>query len=221
MNGFTLLLARDLRLAWRRPADAAVALAFFIVAACLFPFGVGADQQLLTRIAPGVLWAVALLATLLPLERLFLADAEDGALDRLALGPHGLATLVLAKAAAQWLIVALPLLLAAPLVALLLNMDGRGFGAMLAALALGTPTLVLIGTVAAALATGARRGGVLLALLALPLELPVLIFGAGAIDAALAGLPFVSHLQVLGGLLLGSLVIAPFAGAAALKLALE
>lgn len=221
MNGFALLLARDLRLAWRRPADAAVALAFFIVAACLFPFGVGADQQVLTRIAPGVLWAVALLAALLPLERLFLADAEDGALDRLALAPHGLPTLVLAKAAAQWLIVALPLLLAAPLVALLLNMDGRGFGALLAALILGTPTLVLIGTVAAALATGARRGGVLLALLALPLELPVLIFGAGAIDAALAGLPFVSHLQVLAGLLLGSLVIAPFAGATALKLALE
>ena len=221
MSGFSLLLARDLRLALRRPADAGVALAFFVVAACLFPFGVGADPQILARIAPGVLWAVALLATLLPLERLFLADAEDGALDRLALSTHGLMSLVLAKAAAHWLTAGVPLLLVAPLVALLLYMDFAGLTALLAALALGTPTLVLIGTVAAALATGARRGGLLLPLVALPLQMPVLIFGAGAVDAALAGAAYAAHLQVLAGLLLGSLVLTPIAGAAALKLALE
>lgn len=221
MSGFTLLLARDLRLALRRPADAAVAVAFFVVAACLFPFGVGSESQLLARIAPGVLWAVALLASLLPLERLFLAEAEDGALDRLALSPHGLMSLVLAKACAQWLVVGLPLLIASPLVALLLNMDADGYGALLAALLLGTPTLVLIGTVAAALSTGARRGGLLLALLALPLDLPVLIFGASAVQAALVGDPVGAYLQVLAGLLLGALVLTPIAGAAALKLALE
>jgi heme exporter protein B len=221
MNGFSLLLARDLRLALRRPGDAAVAVAFFVVAACLFPFGVGAESQLLARIAPGVLWAVALLASLLPLERLFLAEAEDGALDRLALSPHGLMSLVLAKACAQWLVVGLPLLIASPLVALLLNMDAGGYVALLAALLLGTPTLVLIGTVAAALSTGARRGGVLLALLALPLDLPVLIFGASAVQAALVGDPIAAYLQVLAGLLLGALVLTPIAGAAALKLALE
>ncbi|HEY4135507.1 MAG TPA: heme exporter protein CcmB [Alphaproteobacteria bacterium] len=221
MGGFALILARDLRLALRRPTDGAVAVAFFVIAACLFPFGVGADPQVLTRIAPGVLWATALLATLLPLERLFLADAEDGALDRLALAPNGLASLVLAKAAAHWLSVGLPLLAASPVVALLLNMNAAGYGALLAALLLGTPTLVLIGAVAAALVTGARRGGVLLALLALPLQLPVLIFGVGAVEAALVGDPVGAYLQVLAGLLLGALVVTPIAGAAALKLALE
>jgi heme exporter protein B len=221
MNGFALLLARDLRLALRRPGDAGMAVAFFVVAACLFPFGVGAESPLLARIAPGVLWAVALLASLLPLERLFLAEAEDGALDRLALSPHGLMSLVLAKACAQGLIVGLPLLIASPLVALLLNMDAGGYGALLAALLLGVPTLVLVGTVAAALSTGARRGGMLLALIALPLDLPVLIFGAAAVQAALVGDPVAAYLQVLAGLLLGALVLTPIAGAAALKLALE
>jgi heme exporter protein B len=225
VTGFSLLLARDLRLALRRPADGAVAIAFFVIAACLFPFGVGADPRVLARIAPGVLWVTALLATLLPLERLFLADLEDGALDRLALAPPGpfggLTSLVLAKAAAHWVSVGLPLLAASPVVALLLNMSAAGYGALLAALLLGTPTLVLIGAVAAALATGARRGGALLALLALPLQVPVLIFGVGAVEAALAGDPLTAHLQVLAGLLLGAVILAPVAGAAALRLALE
>jgi heme exporter protein B len=225
MSGLVLLLRRDLRLAVRRPADAAVAVAFFLLAACLFPFGVGAEPQLLARIASGVLWSVALLAVLLPLERLFLAEAEDGTLDRLVLAPGGalgsLAGLVLAKAAAHWLTVCLPLLIASPVVALLLNMSADGYGGLLAALALGTPTLVLIGAVAAALSTGARRGGVLLALLALPLQVPVLIFGAAAVEAALVGEPITAHLQVLAGLLLGALALAPVAGGAALKLAIE
>lgn len=219
--GALALVVRDLRLALRRPTDAAVAIGFFVVAASLFPFGVGPEPAVLSRIAAGVVWVAALLATLLSLERLFLADAEDGSLDQLALAPTGLAALVLAKAAAHWLIVGLPLLLAAPVIALAFGMSGAGIAALAAALALGTPTLVLIGTVAAALAVGARRGGVLLALLALPLDVPVLIFGAAAVDAALIGESIGAYLQALAGLLLGALVVTPIAGAAALRLALE
>lgn len=215
------LLARDLRLALRRPADSVTAVAFFVIATALFPFGVGAEPEVLARIAPGIIWVTALLATLLSVERLFLSDFEDGSLDQLALSPLGLLTAVGIKALAHWLAVGLPLLIASPLLALLLGMNGSGYGVMLLSLLLGTPTLVLIGTMAAALTVGARRGGALLALLALPLEVPVLIFGAGAIEAALAGLPAGPHLQILAGLLLGALAITPVAAATALKQALE
>lgn len=215
------LLGRDLRLALRRPADSVTAVAFFVIAAALFPFGVGAEPMVLARIAPGIIWVTALLATLLSVERLFLSDYEDGSLDQLALSPLSLLGAVSMKALAHWLTVGLPLLIASPILALLLGMKGSGFGVLLLALLLGTPTLVLIGTLAAALTVGARRGGALLALLALPLDVPVLIFGAGAVEAAVAGMPAGPHLQILAGLLLGALAVAPVAAAAALKQALE
>jgi heme exporter protein B len=221
MSAALVLLGRDLRLAIRRPADSVVAVAFFVIAAALFPFGVGADPDVLARIAPGIIWVTALLATLLSVERLFLNDYEDGSLDQLALAPLGLAWAAAGKALAHWLVVGLPLLIASPLLALLLGMNLSGFGILLLALLLGTPTLVLIGMVAAALTVGARRGGALLALLALPLDVPVLIFGAGAVEAAVAGMPAGPHLQVLAGLLLGALALAPAATAAALNQALE
>lgn len=221
MNPMLVLLGRDLRLALRRPTDSVVAVAFFIIATALFPFGVGADPVMLARIAAGIIWVTALLATLLSLERLFLADYEDGSLDQLALSPLSLAWTAATKAFAHWLVVGLPLLVASPLLALLLGLDLSGYGTLVLALLLGTPTLVLIGMVAAALTVGARRGGALLALLALPLDVPVLIFGAGAVEAAVAGTPAGPHLQVLAGLLLGALALAPAAAAAALHQALE
>ena len=221
MNPARALLGRDLRLALRRPADSVVAVAFFVIAATLFPFGVGAEPAVLMRIAPGIIWVTALLATLLSVERLFLSDAEDGSLDQLALAPMNLMWVVAMKALAHWLTVGLPLLVASPLLALLLGMNWAGFGVLLLALLLGTPTLVMIGMVAAALTVGAKRGGALLALLALPLDVPVLIFGAGAVEAAVAGTAAGPHLQVLAGLLLGALALAPLAAAAALKQALE
>lgn len=221
MNAATVLLGRDLRLALRRPADSVVAVAFFVIAAAMFPFGVGAEPVVLARIAAGVIWVTALLATLLSLERLFLADYEDGSLDQLALSPMGLAGAAAAKALAHWLVVGVPLLVASPMLALLLGLDLAGYGILLLTLLLGTPTLVLIGMVGAALTVGARRGGALLALLALPLDVPVLIFGAGGVEAAVAGTPAGPHLQVLAGLLLGAAALAPMAAAAALRQALE
>ena len=221
MSPFLAVVRRDLLIARRQGGGSMLAVAFFVVVAALFPFAVGADPATLRRVAPGVIWVSALLATLLSLDRLFQADFEDGSLDQLALSPLGLLTAVGIKALAHWLAVGLPLLIASPLLALLLGMNGSGYGVMLLSLLLGTPTLVLIGTMAAALTVGARRGGALLALLALPLEVPVLIFGAGAIEAALAGLPAGPHLQILAGLLLGALAITPVAAAAALKQALE
>ena len=221
MNPALALLSRDLQLALRRPADSTVAVAFFVIAAALFPFGVGAEPAILARIAPGIIWVTALLATLLSVERLFSSDAEDGSLDQLALAPLGLLWAVAMKALAHWLMVGLPLLVASPILALLLGMSWTGYGVLLLALLLGTPTLVLIGTVAAALTVGAKRGGALLALVALPLDVPVLIFGAGAVEATQAGLSATAHFSLLGAMLLVALVLAPLAAAAALRIAVE
>ena len=221
MSAALVLLGREMRLVMRRPADSAVAVAFFVIAAALFPFGIGAEPAILARIAAGIIWVTALLATLLSLERLFLADYEDGTLDQLALSPLALAWAAMTKAFAHWLVVGVPLLIASPLLALLLGLDLAGYGVLLLTLLLGTPSLILIGMVAAALTVGARRGGALLALLALPLDIPVLIFGAGAVDAAVAGTSAAPHIQILAGLLLGALVLAPVAAAAALQQALE
>jgi heme exporter protein B len=171
--------------------------------------------------APGVIWVTALLAVLLSLERLFLADYEDGSLELLALAPLPLEATVLAKALAHWLTTGLPLVVAGPLLALLYNMDAAGLPMLVLAMALGSPSLSLIGAVGAALTLGARRGGVLIPLLVLPLNIPVLIFGVAAIDAELAGLSARPHLLFLGALFLFSLVTAPLAGAAALRQALE
>ena len=221
MNGFLRLVARDLRLALRQGSDATIAVMFFVLCVVLFPFGVGPEANILARIAAGVIWVAALLASLLSLERLFLTDYEDGSLELLALSRVPMEAVVLAKTLAHWLVTGVPLIVAAPVLALLLNMEAEGFGVLVLALAIGTPALSLIGSIGAALTLGARRGGVLLSLLILPLYIPVLIFGAGAIDAALNSLSPRPHLLLLAGLLAAALPLAPLAGAAALRQALE
>jgi len=221
MIGFMLILRRELRLAWRGGTDAVIAVVFFVLAAVLFPFGVGTDPGMLPRIGGGIIWVVALLAAMLSLERMFAGDHEDGSLDLLYLSPVPLGTLSLAKAAAHWLTTGVLLLVAAPVLALLYNLPGEAIGALAASMLLGTPVLSLVGGIGAALTLGARRGGVLLALLILPLYIPVLIFGAGAIDGAVAGRPIGPQLMVMGGFLLAALALAPWATAAALRQAIE
>ena len=221
MTAFLALLRRDLRLALRQGSDAALVILFFVLAAVLYPFAVGPEPGLLGRIGGGVVWVTALLASLLSLERLFLADYQDGALDLLALTPQPITLLVLAKVAAHWLTTGVPLIAAAPVVALMLGAPAKGLLPMTAALALGTPSLSLIGAIGAALALGARRGGVLIPLLVLPLYIPVLIFGAAAVDAAASGGEAYPPLAILGALLLAALPLAPLAAAAGLRNALR
>lgn len=221
MTRLALVVRRELRLALRQAGDSTVIVLFFVLAAILFPFGVGPEPNMLARMAPGVVWITALLAAMLSFERLFVPDYEDGSLEQLALAPAPLALVVLGKAAAHWLTTGLPLLVAAPLIALLYRLPGDGYAMLLATMALGTPTISLVGTVGAALTLGARRGGVLLSLLVLPLVIPVLIFGTAGIDAAIAGFAVAPHLMLLGALLLAALVAAPWAAAAALRQALE
>ena len=221
MSGFAALLTRDLRLAFRQGGDVANVVAFFALAVILFPFGVGPDPDLLARIAAGILWVTALLAALLSLERLFDADFQDGSLEALSLMPMPLEIQVLAKCVAHWLTTGLPLTIIAPLLALVLHFDAAGYPALIAALLLGTPVLSLIGAIGAALTLGARRAGVLLSLLVLPLYIPVLIFGVAASEAAALGLESRPHLLLLAALLAGSLALAPWAAAAALRQAFE
>lgn len=221
MTAFRLLVLRDLRLALRQGGDAAMVVAFFVLTVILFPFGIGPEPELLQRIAAGILWVTALLAALLSLERLFQADFEDGSLEALALMPLALEAQVLAKCLAHWLVTGLPLTAAAPLLALLLHLDAAGYPVLMLSLLLGTPSLSLVGAVGAALGLGARRGGVLLSLLVLPLYIPVLIFGVAAIDGAIAGFGARPHLLLLGALLAAALPLAPIAAAAALRQALE
>lgn len=221
MTAFLRLTGRDLRLALRQRADAALVILFFVLTAALFPFAVGPEPNMLARMAPGVIWVTALLAVLLSLERLFLADYEDGSLELLALSPVPLELVILAKTLAHWLTTGLPLLLAAPLLGLLYAMDWAAMPMLLLTMALGTPSLSLIGTIGAALTLGARRGGVLIPLLVLPLYVPILIFGVSAIDAALFGLQIRPPLLILGALFLLSLGLTPLAAAAALRQALE
>jgi heme exporter protein B len=221
MSGFVALVGRDIRLAFRQGGGGLLAVGFFAVVCTLFPFGVGPEPEVLRRIAAGVVWVAALLACLLSLDRLFQADLEDGSLDLMALSPTPLELLVLAKCLAHWLTTGLPLVIAAPVLAALLNLDPAAWPVLVVALALGTPALSLIGAVGAALTVGIRRGGVLLSLLVLPLVVPVLIFGVAAVDAAASGLSPRPHLLLLGGTGLFAAVLAPWAGAAALRLALD
>ncbi|MEK9726119.1 MAG: heme exporter protein CcmB, partial [Rhodospirillaceae bacterium] len=189
MTGFAAIVAREVKLAQRQGMDSVMVVMFFVIAVVLFPFGVGPEPNILARIAGGVIWVAALLAAMLSLERLFQADYEDGSLEILALQPVALEIAVAAKVAAHWLTTGLPLIVAAPLLAVLMNMDAAGFGVLVAALALGTPGLSLVGAIGAALILGARRGGVLLSLLVLPLYIPMLIFGVAAVDAVIGGFP--------------------------------
>ncbi len=208
-------------LRFRRGGDAANVVVFFILTVTLFPFGIGPEAAILARVAPGVIWVVALLAAMLSLDRLFRDDHDDGSLEVLVLSPLPLEVVVMAKCLAHWLTTGLLLVMAAPLLAVVMAMDGEGFATLLAAMVLGTPVLSLIGAIGAALTVGLRRGGVLISLLVLPLFIPVLIFGVGAVDAAVYGLTAKPHLLMLGGLLVLSLPLAPWAAAAALRLSLE
>jgi heme exporter protein B len=194
---------------------------FFVLIASLFPLAIGPAPNILVRIAPGVIWVTALLAVLLSLERLFLADFEDGSLELLALAPTPLSVLVLAKCLAHWLTTGLPVVVAAPVIALLYGLDASAFLPLVGAMLLGTPSLSLVGAIGAALTLGARRGGVLVPLLVLPLYIPVLILGAMAVQADLVGQPAAPHLLLLGALLLLALPLAPLAAAAALRQAVE
>ena len=221
MNAFVAILRRDLRLAMRQGADSVMVVAFFIVTTTLFPFGVGPEVNILARIASGVIWVAALLAAMLSLERVFQTDYEDGTLELLTLSPAPLELLVLGKVCAHWLTTGLPLIMAAPIMAGMLNMDQNGFATLMIAMLIGTPALSLIGAIGAALILGARRGGVLVSLLVLPLYIPVLIFGAGAVEAALLGISAQAQLQIMGAILLLSLAAAPFATAHAIRQAVE
>ncbi|MCG5534835.1 heme exporter protein CcmB [Ectothiorhodospira mobilis] len=218
---FLSLLVRDLTLALRQRQDALVVLGFFVMVVSLFPLGVGPDPQLLRSMAPGVLWVAALLATLLSLERLFSEDDRDGTLEQLLLSPRPLPLLVLAKVLAHWVVTGLPLALVSPLLGLQLGLDAGEMGVLLAALLLGTPVLSLVGGIGAALTLGLRSGGVLIALLILPLYVPALVLGAGAVDAALYATSPGPHLSLLGALLLLTLLLAPWATAAALRIMLD
>jgi heme exporter protein B len=221
LGSLAALLARDLRLAFRRPADSFMGLVFFVIALSLFPLGVGASPDVLARIGAGVIWVVALLAVLLTLDRLWQADFEDGSLELILLAPAPLELLVVAKCLAHWLTSGLLLAAAAPLLALLMSLPPGAAWALPLALLLGTPTLTLVGSIGAALLLGSRRGGVLVALLVLPLYIPVLIFGVAAVDGVVLGLGGTAPLLLLGAMLLAALALAPFATAAALRLALE
>jgi heme exporter protein B len=213
MKAIFALLAFDIRLSFRRGADTMIVVGFFVLTVVLFPFGIGNDTALLARIAPGLVWLAAMLA----LDRLFLADFEDGSLDQLLLSEIPLELAVLAKAAAHWITTGLPLILAAPILALVLNMNGAGLFHLALSLALGTPSLTLIGAIGAALTLGARRGGVLISLLVLPLYIPVLIFGVAVVTAAMDGIDASARIMALGGFLLAALALAPLAAAAALR----
>lgn len=221
MNRFLEVVRRDLRLALRQGSDSIMVVTFFVLTVVLFPFGIGPETNILERVSAGVLWVTALLASMLSLDRLFQADYEDGSLELLVLTPTPLEIVVIAKVVAHWLTTGLPLLVAAPVLAVLLHMNADGFGTLLLTMLVGTPTLSLIGGIGAALVLGARRGGVLLSLLILPLYVPVLIFGVMGIDAAVQGRDAQPFLLILGGMLALALPLSPWATAAALRQALE
>ncbi|MEN9891780.1 MAG: hypothetical protein RLY78_2075 [Pseudomonadota bacterium] len=214
-----LLLQRELRLLWRRPGELMLPWVFFILMAALFPLGVGPEPEQLRRIAPGVVWVGALLAALLPLGQLFGADAQDGTLEQLLLPPRPALALAWAKVAGHWLSQGLPLLLVAPLLGLMFGLQAPAIGVLCAGLALGTPVLSLLGALGAALTLGLRQGALLTLLLVLPLAVPALIFGAGAVSAWEAGLSPRGHLALLAALLLATGAAAPPATAAALRIA--
>lgn len=212
---------RDLRLVWRRRGDAAQPLLFALMVVALFPLALGADPQQLGRIAPGVLWVAVLLASLLTLDTLYRSDVEDGSLEQMLLAPVPLAWLLAVRVGVHWVTAALPLVIVTPLLAELLFLPADLLPVLMASLLLGTPLLSLMGAVVAALTVGIRRSGMLLALLALPLFLPVLVFGAGSVMAAAQGLPWVGALLLLGAGLALALVLAPLAAAAAIRIALN
>jgi heme exporter protein B len=218
---FASVMQRDLLLAMRRRSDVLTTFFFFIIVVSLFPLGVGPEPDTLREIAPGVVWVAALLASMLALGRLLAADYADGTLEQLVLAPQPLVLLVLAKILAHWLVTGLPLVLIAPLLGLQFDLPAEAVAVMTAGLLIGTPVLSMVGAIGAALTLGVRGGGGLLALLVLPLYIPVLIFGAGAAGASVSGLGASAHLSMLGAFFLLALVFAPWAAAAAIRIAVE
>ena len=220
-QAFAILLRRDLTLAYRRRSEMINPLLFFVLVTTLFPLGIGADPELLRNIGPGIIWVAALLASLLSLETVFRSDFDDGSLEQLLLSPHPLSVLMIAKVLAHWLITGLPLLVVAPLLAVLLNLSGDATATLLITLALGTPVLSLIGAIGVALTVGLRKGGTILSLLVLPLYVPVLIFAASAVANSDAGLPVNAHLSLLAALLVLSISLSPAATAASLRISMS
>lgn len=218
---FWAVVVRDIKLAWSQGGTGTMAVSFFLIAVTLFPFGVGPEPQTLARIAAGVIWVVALLACLLSLDRLFQADFEDGSLDDLALSPIGMIGISCAKTLAHWLSTILPLVVVAPVLAMLMHLPNEAYAWLVVSLLIGTPALSLFGAIGAALTVAVRRGGVLMSLLVLPLYIPTLIFGVGAIDAVTLSSDPAPHLALLGAVTLVGLVVSPFATAAALRVSLE
>mgnify|MGYP001298736187 CR=1 FL=1 len=215
------VVRRDLTIALRQKSEVLTTLFFFVIVASLFPLGIGPETALLRRIAPGILWVGALLAAMLSLQRMFAADYQDGSLEQMVLSPVPLGVLVSGKILAHWLLAGLPLVLIAPLLGLQFDLDGRSLAILVASLLLGTPVMSLVGAIGAALTLGVRGGGVLLSLLILPLYIPVLIFGAGAVEADAAGMSASGHLTLLAALLSLAAFFAPWATTAALRISLE
>ena len=215
------VIRRDLLLAYRRRADVLTTLFFFVIVVSLFPLGVGPEMKTLRLIAPGVVWVAALLASMLSLQRLFAADYQDGTLEQMLLAPQPLAIIVLGKIIAHWMVSGLPLALMAPLLGLQFDLPPAALLVLFVALLLGTPILSFIGAIGAALTLGVRGGGVLLSLLVLPLYIPALIFGAGAVEAHIAGVTPEGHLSLLAALLIFSSLATPWVTALALRIAME
>jgi heme exporter protein B len=225
MNGMLQTLGvvvyRDLLLAVRRRSDIANTVLFFVLVVSMFPFGVGPEPNLLRAVAPGVLWVAALLASMLALSRMFAGDHADGTLEQMVMSSVPLSIVVLGKVAAHWLVTGLPLVILAPVLALQFDVPTSAYGTLMLSLVLGTPVLSLIGAIGAALTLGVRGSGVLTALLVLPLYVPVLILGAGAVDGAAAGMDVSAHLLLMGALLVFAMVFSLWPVAAALRVALE
>ncbi|MCX7087464.1 MAG: heme exporter protein CcmB [Methylococcales bacterium] len=221
MSFFVHTLQRDLLLAFRNRNDIVNPLAFFVIVIALFPLAVSPDASVLSTIAPGIIWVAALLATLLSMDGLFKNDFDDGTLEQVLVSPQSLVLLALGKVFSHWLMSGFLLALLSPLLAVMLFLPTQAILALVSSLLLGTPTLSLIGAIGAGLTVGLRKGGVLISLLVLPLYIPVLIFGAGAVQAGVMGMPIAGYLALLGAIMVFSLMFAPFAVAAALKLSIR
>ncbi|MFZ5483345.1 MAG: heme exporter protein CcmB [Pseudomonadota bacterium] len=215
------VIRRDLKLAARRKGDWLTSQFFFVMVVSMFPLGIGPDPVILAKVAPGVVWVAALLASLLSLSRLFADDHRDGSLEQILLSPHPPVLLALGKALAHWLIYGIPLLLIAPVLGVQFALPAEAIGVLVLSLLIGTPVLSLLGSVGAALTLGLRGGGVLLTLLILPLYVPALIFGAGAVDAALAGLGAEANLSLLAAFMVMTLLVSPWVASAALRVSIE
>ena len=221
LDVFRTIVMRDLVLAMRRRSDVLTTLFFFVIVVSLFPLGIGPELETLRQIAPGVFWVAALLASMLALEKLFFVDFQDGSLEQMLLTPQPVSVLVIGKVVAHWLVTGVPLVLLSPLLGLQYDLSAETIGVLMLTLLLGTPSLSLIGAIGAALTLGIRGGGVLVSLLVLPLYIPILIFGAGAVEANVSGLGEAGHVSMLGAILLLALVAAPPATSAALRISAE